>query len=60
MDRLALSPAEVARALGVTRDTVLKWIRDGNMRAVRIGRRSYFIPTREIETLLSGREGATP
>src|SRR5207249_2819530 len=39
VERLALSPGELAEALGVTRDTVFKWIRDGDLPAVRIGRR---------------------
>ena len=36
--RLAYSPAELAEALGVTRQTVHNLIRRGELRAVKIGR----------------------
>ena len=35
-DEPTMSTADVARKLGVTRQTVSRWIRDGRLRAVRI------------------------
>jgi excisionase family DNA binding protein len=47
VERLAYSPAEAALALGVTRQTLDKLTRLGQLRVVKIGR-SVKIPTTEV------------
>ncbi len=50
------TPEELATMLKVTRQAVYKWIQQGHMEAVRIGR-TVRIPSEEVERLL--REGRT-
>jgi excisionase family DNA binding protein len=50
-ERLALSPREVAEALGVTRQTVQVWIARAEIQSVRIGGRR-FIRVAELHRLL--------
>ena len=45
---------EAAKRLGVTRMTVLRWIRAGKIRAYKIGR-EYRIPESEIKRILEGK-----
>ncbi len=56
--RLALSPAEVAEALGVSRAYVYKLFGQGRLRAVKIGRRSL-VPVDELHRLLNLDAGDT-
>jgi excisionase family DNA binding protein len=51
------TPEELATLLKVTRQAVYKWIQDGQMESVRIGR-TVRIPADEVERLL--REGRKP
>ena len=51
------TPEELATLLKVTRQAVYKWIQDGHMEVVRIGR-TVRIPADEVERLL--REGRKP
>ena len=49
--RKALSIREAAEALGVHPDTISNWVRDGKLRAVKIGRR-VLIRVADIEAML--------
>ena len=51
------TPEELATMLKVTRQAVYKWIQQGHLEAVRIGR-TVRIPSDEVERLL--REGRSP
>jgi excisionase family DNA binding protein len=53
VDRLAYSPAELAEALGVTRQHVHNLIQRGELRAVKVGRCTR-IPATEATRLLAG------
>ncbi len=55
------SPAELARALGVTVQHVRRLIRNGTIAHFRIGAvgRRIFIPQAEVEALLAGRHQAS-
>lgn len=50
--RLAYRYSEVADMLGVHRDTVRKWAREGDIRVVSIGR-NRLVPAAEVERLLA-------
>lgn len=45
-------PSEAAASLGVTKQTVLRWIAEGQIAHVKIGSR-YRIPVSEIDRLLA-------
>ena len=47
----ALSYKDAARELGITTMTLWRWVRDGKIIAIRLGRYK-FIPLSEIERLL--------
>jgi len=49
---LALSVEEAAAALGIGRTMVFYLLRDGKLRAIKIGKRTL-IPVREIESFLA-------
>ena len=51
-DRLLLGIRDAASALGISHWTVRQYIREGKIRAVRIGRRVLVEP-RELENLIS-------
>ena len=48
-----LTPSEVAQIFGLSRSGVIKWIREGKIKAVEVNGR-WRIPYSEIERLLSG------
>ena len=48
-----LKPSEVAEIFGMSRSGVIKWIREGRIRAIEINGR-WRIPYSEVERLLSG------
>jgi excisionase family DNA binding protein len=48
-----LTPSEVAQIFGMSRSGVIKWIREGKIKAVEVNGR-WRIPYSEIERLLSG------
>jgi len=52
LDRIAFSPKEFATASGLSESAVLRAVRTGQIRAVRIGRR-LLIPASEPSRLLS-------
>jgi len=52
-DRLSFSKDEVARQLGVSRDSVTRAIQRGEIKPIHFGRR-VLIPRSELERLLRG------
>jgi excisionase family DNA binding protein len=53
-----MTTGDVARALGVTVNTVKAWIRGGAVQAIRLPSGHFRIPRRELERLLQG-DGAS-
>lgn len=53
-ERAAFSPAELAVLLGVSRPVVYRWIAQGQLRTVRLGKRLQRIPAEEVSRLLRG------
>jgi excisionase family DNA binding protein len=49
--RRAYRPAEIARMLGTGRSTVGRWIEQGRLPAVRVGR-ALFVPADDLERFL--------
>lgn len=56
MIRKSVRPAEAARLLGVSRDTVYVLMRSGRLRSVKLDR-ARLIPLAAIEELLSAIDG---
>jgi len=52
-----LRSGEVAEILGVDRHTVVKWIKEGNIKAVKLPSGRYRIPESEVKKILEGRSG---
>ncbi|MBB5255228.1 IS607 family transposase [Sulfurisphaera ohwakuensis] len=50
-----LTPSEVAEIFGMSRSGVIKWIREGKIKAIEINGR-WRIPYSEVERLISGKE----
>ncbi|MGD9896235.1 MAG: helix-turn-helix domain-containing protein [Candidatus Methylacidiphilaceae bacterium] len=55
-ERLAYRPAEVAYLLGVTPRAVYEWIREGRLRARRLGPRFRLVTAKDLEKFLQGEE----
>jgi excisionase family DNA binding protein len=53
LERRALSVQETARAVGVSRATVYRWIEQKRLATLKIGARRL-VPVREIGALLAG------
>jgi putative resolvase len=53
-DELFVDSSEVARRMGVDRDTVGRWIRLGQVRAIRTPGGRWRIPRSELDRLLRG------
>jgi len=49
-----LRSGEVAEVLGVDRHTVVKWIKEGKIRAIRLPSGRYRIPESEVRKVLEG------
>jgi len=49
-----LRSGEVAELLGVDRHTVVKWVKEGMIRAVRLPNGRYRIPESEVRKILEG------
>lgn len=49
-----LRSGEVARMLGVDRHTVVKWIKEGWIKAVKLPSGRYRIPESEVRRILEG------
>ncbi|MGC9072290.1 MAG: excisionase family DNA-binding protein, partial [Acidilobus sp.] len=56
MERL-LRPREACQLLGISYSTLLRWVREGKVRAVRTEGGKYRIPYSEVRRYLEGREG---
>lgn len=54
------SPREVATLAGVHPSTILNYIRDGKLQAVRLSERTIRIPARSVQKLLAPDEAASP
>ncbi len=50
-----LSPKEFAERVGLHKNTILKAIKEGRIKAYRLNRKVIRIPESEIEAFLSGR-----
>ncbi|MBB5254670.1 IS607 family transposase [Sulfurisphaera ohwakuensis] len=50
-----LTPSEVAEIFGMSRSGIIKWIREGKIKAIEINGR-WRIPYSEVERLISGKE----
>jgi len=50
-----LRSGEVAEILGVDRHTVVKWIKEGKISAIRLPSGRYRIPESEVRRILEGR-----
>ena len=48
---------EVAEILGVDRHTVVKWIKEGKIKAIKLPSGRYRIPESEVKKILEGRSG---
>ena len=53
-----LTVAQAAAGLGVSVDTVRRWLKSGRLRAVRIGPRRVCIPRSDVEGLDGGQQPA--
>lgn len=49
--QLAYKPSAVAKCVGVHRDTVYAWIKEGHIRSVRVGK-SILIPAAELHRIV--------
>jgi len=52
-----LRSGEVAEILGVNRHTVVKWIKEGKIRAIKLPSGRYRIPESEVKRIIEGRSG---
>jgi len=52
-----LRSGEVAEILGVDRHTVVKWIKEGRIKAIRLPSGRYRIPEGEVRKILEGGSG---
>jgi excisionase family DNA binding protein len=57
-ETIALTTPEAARELKVSVNTLLKWVKQGRVPAVRIGGRKYLFSRIELEKLIAGRKPA--
>lgn len=55
VDRAGYAPKEFARVAGFGEATVYRWIKNGTIKAIRIGPRLLIIPMGEVERIM--REG---
>ena len=56
IERLAYSPGELARALGISKTYAYSLVRSGRIGALRVGSR-WLIPVREVDAFLARRNG---
>ncbi len=54
--KLALSPAEAAKALGVSRSTVYRMVSSGQLAVVKVGRRTLVAKSALVALLQTGGE----
>lgn len=60
LDKPFYSPAEVANLAGLHSSTILNYIRDGKLYAVKLSERTYRIPLRSVLKLLDPESLAAP
>jgi excisionase family DNA binding protein len=60
LDKPFYSPAEVANLAGLHSSTILNYIRDGKLYAVKLSERTYRIPLRSVLMLLDPESVAPP
>lgn len=48
-----MSPAQVAELVGVSKQTILKWIKIGRLHAVKFNQRVFMIYRRDAEALMA-------
>lgn len=60
LDKPFYSPAEVANLAGLHSSTILNYIRDGRLHAVKLSERTYRIPLRSVLKLLDPESVAPP
>ena len=54
-----ISTTEAATYLGVHINTIRRWIKDGDLPAVRLNRRRYRIRVTDLDSMLKGQGNAT-
>ena len=54
VERLAYSPGELAKALGISKTYAYSLVRNGRIRSIRVGSR-WLVPVREVEAFLAER-----
>ena len=54
IERLAYSPGELAKALGISKTYAYSLLREGRIRSIRVGSR-WLIPVREVEAFLASK-----
>lgn len=59
-ETIALTTAEAARELRVSVNTLLRWVQQGKVPCIRLGRRKLIFSRKEIEKLFSGQFGNPP
>lgn len=60
LDKAFYSPKDVAQLAGVHPTTILNYIRDGKLSAVKLSERTYRIPLRSVLQLLDPESLASP
>ena len=51
-NEMMFTAEQVAKKLGVSRDTIMRWYRDGKLKGVRLGYRTVRFRSAEIEKML--------
>jgi excisionase family DNA binding protein len=54
IERLAYSPGELAKALGISKTYAYSLVREGRIGSIRVGSR-WLVPVREVEAFLASR-----
>jgi excisionase family DNA binding protein len=53
LQRKAISVQEFTKITGVSGSTIRKWLRDGELKAVKPGKRKWLIPVSELQRLIN-------
>lgn len=60
MDSEYLKPEEIATKLKVHDDTVRRWLRTGELRGIKIGKRQWRVKKEDLEEYLTGQPRTIP
>ena len=60
MDSEYLTPEEIATKLKVHEDTIRRWLRTGELRGIKIGKRQWRVRKADLEAYLAGQENSSP